>query len=69
MAKKLKFYTLAALDQRVSLKIRLLPFSLSETAGYIKHHLSFCGRTDNLFSDDAASLIHNFLKSSNVELF
>lgn len=58
LAKKLKFYTLAALEQRISLKVRLLPLTLSETIGYIKHHLSFCGRSDNLFSDDAVSLIH-----------
>jgi len=58
LAKKLKFYTLAALEQRISLKVRLLPLALSDTAGYIKHHLSFCGRSDNLFSDDAVSLIH-----------
>lgn len=58
LAKKLKFYTLAALEQRIALKIRLLPLALSETAGYIKHHLSFCGRSDNIFSDDAISLVH-----------
>jgi type II secretory pathway predicted ATPase ExeA len=58
LAKKLKFYTLAALEQRISLKVRLKPLDLQETAGYIKHHLSFCGRSDALFSDDAIALIH-----------
>ena len=58
LAKKLKFYTLAALEQRISLRVRLVPLNLSETGGYIKHYLSFCGRSDNLFSDDAISLLH-----------
>lgn len=58
LAKKLKFYTLAALEQRISLKVRLKPLDLQEAAGYIKHHLNLCGRPDALFSDDAIALIH-----------
>jgi type II secretory pathway predicted ATPase ExeA len=58
LAKKLRFYTLAAFEQRISLKVRLKPFNLQETAAYIKHHLNLCGRPDALFSDDAIALIH-----------
>jgi type II secretory pathway predicted ATPase ExeA len=29
-----------------------------ETGSYLKHHLALAGRTDTLFSDDAAALIH-----------
>lgn len=58
LTKKLKFYTLQALEQRISLKVRLKPLDLKDSAGYIKHHLSYCGRSDSLFSDDAIALIH-----------
>ena len=30
----------------------------TETADYVKDHLALAGRSDTLFSDDAASLIH-----------
>jgi type II secretory pathway predicted ATPase ExeA len=30
----------------------------TETADYIKHHLTLAGRSDTLFSDDATTLIH-----------
>jgi type II secretory pathway predicted ATPase ExeA len=53
LSKKLKFTTLSALEQRVSLRVRLQPLTIEETAAYIKHHLNFCGRPDALFSDDA----------------
>lgn len=58
LSKKLKFNTLAALEQRISLRVRLEPLDLKDSAGYIKHHLSYCGRSDNIFSDDAVALIH-----------
>jgi len=31
---------------------------LSETAGYVTHHLKIAGRSDTLFSDDALALVH-----------
>ncbi|MGB8021515.1 MAG: hypothetical protein WCF04_09835 [Candidatus Nanopelagicales bacterium] len=31
----------------------------ADTADYITHHLKLAGRTDTLFTADAASLIHN----------
>ncbi|MET8029651.1 hypothetical protein [Streptomyces avermitilis] len=30
----------------------------SETGSYIKHHLGLAGRSDQLFTDDAVTLIH-----------
>ncbi len=30
-----------------------------QSAGYITHHLKLAGRSDPLFSDDAANLIHD----------
>jgi type II secretory pathway predicted ATPase ExeA len=30
----------------------------TETASYITHHIKLAGRSDTLFSDDAAALIH-----------
>jgi len=32
--------------------------TLAETSSYLKHHLALAGRSDTLFSDDAAALIH-----------
>jgi type II secretory pathway predicted ATPase ExeA len=29
-----------------------------ETSNYLRHHLALAGRSDTLFSDDAATLIH-----------
>jgi type II secretory pathway predicted ATPase ExeA len=30
-----------------------------QTAGYITHHVKLAGRSDTIFSDDAAALIHD----------
>ncbi|MFD0521100.1 hypothetical protein [Paractinoplanes durhamensis] len=30
----------------------------TDTAGYLRHHLTLAGRSDPLFSDDATTLIH-----------
>ena len=30
----------------------------AETGSYLRHHLALAGRSDTLFSDDAATLIH-----------
>jgi len=32
--------------------------SAAETGAYLAHHLALAGRKDTLFSDDAATLIH-----------
>ena len=33
--------------------------SAPETGDYLSHHLKLAGRSDQLFSDDAATLIHH----------
>ena len=62
LRRKLHLTTLNALSQRVALRCRLSGFSLEETAGYIRHHLTRAGRSDAIFSDDAISSIY---QSSN----
>jgi len=32
--------------------------TLEETTDYLRHHLHLAGRSDTLFSDDAAALLH-----------
>ena len=34
------------------------PMTSTETASYITHHIKLAGRSDPLFSDDSAALIH-----------
>lgn len=48
---------LAALDQRIGLRYAMPPMTPEETGSYLRHHLSIAGRSDTLFSDDAATLI------------
>jgi hypothetical protein len=55
----MKLGALAALDQRIGLRYAMPPMSAAETASYLRHHLALAGRSDTLFSDDAAvALIH-----------
>ena len=35
------------------------PMTLQETTGYLQHHTRLAGRSDALFSDDAAAFIHH----------
>ena len=49
---------LAALEQRTALRYAMPPMTSAETSSYISHHLKLAGRSDPLFSDDAAALIH-----------
>ncbi len=56
--RKLKLGVLAALDQRVTARYTIDGMTSPETASYLRHHLSLAGRSDTLFSDDAAALIH-----------
>ena len=58
LRRRIKLGVLAALDQRIALRYTLAPMTPTETAGYLKHHLTLAGRSDTLFSDDAANLIH-----------
>lgn len=59
LRRRLRLGSFAALDQRVALRYHLEGMPLEETASYLTHHLKLAGRSDTLFSDDAASLIHH----------
>ena len=58
LRRRIKLGVLAALDQRIGLRYNMPPMTNEETGGYLRHHLSLAGRSDTLFSDDAATLIH-----------
>jgi type II secretory pathway predicted ATPase ExeA len=58
LRRRIKLGAFAALDQRVALRYALAGMELTETAGYLRHHLTLAGRSDPLFSDDAIALIH-----------
>ena len=58
LRRRMKMGALAALDQRIGLRYAMPPMTPEETTGYLRHHLSLAGRSDTLFSDDAAALIH-----------
>ena len=49
---------LAALDQRIGVRYAMAPMTPAETSEYLRHHTKLAGRSDQLFSDDAAELIH-----------
>lgn len=57
LRRRLRQGNLAAVDQRVTLRVHLDGMDLAETAAYIKHHLALAGRSDTLFSDDALAVI------------
>jgi type II secretory pathway predicted ATPase ExeA len=54
----MKLGALAALDQRIGLRYAMPAMTGEETTSYLRHHLALAGRSDPLFSDDAAALIH-----------
>ena len=58
LRRRIKLGTFAALDQRITLRYAMTGMTGEETAGYLAHHLKLAGRSDTLFSDDAAALIH-----------
>ena len=53
------FVAYVALDQRVSLRVQLEGMERAESGEYLRHHLSLCGRSDPLFSDDAVAVLHH----------
>jgi len=55
----LRLGVLAALDQRIALRYAMPAMTAEQTSGYLTHHLKLAGRSDPLFSDDAATLIHD----------
>lgn len=58
LSAKMKLGTLAALEQRITVRRHMTGMTSEETAGYIRHHLQLAGRADPLFTDDAIALIH-----------
>ena len=58
LATKMKLGTLAALEQRITVRRHMTGMTGEETAGYIRHHLQLVGRADPLFTQDAIDLIH-----------
>ena len=58
LRRRIKLGMFAALDQRIALRYTLPPMGPTDTASYLRHHLTLAGRSDTLFSDDATALIH-----------
>ncbi len=58
LRRRIKLGSFAALDQRIMLRYALPGMTEPETRDYLTHHLKLVGRSDQLFSDDAATLIH-----------
>jgi type II secretory pathway predicted ATPase ExeA len=58
LRRRIKLGTFAALDQRIALRYAMTGMTGEETTSYLSHHLKLAGRSDTLFSDDAAALIH-----------
>ena len=58
LRRRIKLGMFAALDQRIALRYTLAPMNPTDTAAYLRHHLTLAGRSDTLFSDDATALIH-----------
>lgn len=56
--RRLRLGAMTALDQRVGLRFVAQGLEATECGAYIAHHLSLCGRSDTLFSDDAVALIY-----------
>jgi type II secretory pathway predicted ATPase ExeA len=58
LATKMKLGTLAALEQRITIRRHMTGMTNTETTEYIHHHLTLAGRADPLFTNDAITLIH-----------
>ncbi|WP_434612713.1 ExeA family protein [Arthrobacter sp. A5] len=58
LRRRLKLAVLAALDQRISTRYTITGMAPTDTTDYIRHHLTYAGRSDPLFSDDAITAIH-----------
>jgi len=58
LRRKIKPGALAALDQRIAVRYHMSGMTPEETTSYLRHHLALAGRSDTLYSDDAATLIH-----------
>ncbi|GAB6185213.1 AAA family ATPase [Thermopirellula anaerolimosa] len=51
--------SLPHLEERLTLRCRLKPFAPDETRRYIRHRLTAAGSTRDIFTEDAATLIHD----------
>ena len=58
LRRRLKLAVLSALDQRISTRYTITRMNAADTTDYIRQHLTFAGRSDPLFSDDAIHAIH-----------
>ncbi|WP_372411975.1 ExeA family protein [Streptomyces luteireticuli] len=58
LRRTMKLAVLAALEQRTALRYTMPGMASAETTSYIAHHLKLVGRPDQLFTEDALSLIH-----------
>jgi len=56
--RQLRMGTFAALDQRIATRFTIKAMDLAESASYLRHHLSLCGRDEPLFADDAIARLH-----------
>ena len=57
LRRRLHQATMAALDQRITLRVHMEGMDLAETLAYVRHHVHQAGRADPLFSDDAVAVI------------
>jgi len=62
LRRRLRQSVLAALDQRIGLRVHLEGMDLVETTAYVRHHLTLAGRKDPLFSDDAVAVLQQASK-------
>jgi type II secretory pathway predicted ATPase ExeA len=58
LRRTMKLAVLAALEQRTALRYTMPGMTSTETTSYVAHHLKLVGRPDQLFTEDALSLIH-----------
>lgn len=58
LRRTMKLAVLAALEQRTALRYTMPGMTSAETTSYVKHHLNLVGRPDQLFTEDALTLIH-----------
>ncbi|MET7435355.1 MULTISPECIES: hypothetical protein [Streptomyces] len=54
----MKLAVLAALEQRTALRYTMPGMTSTDTTSYVTHHLKIAGRPDQLFTEDALTLIH-----------
>lgn len=57
-SKRWSVAVLAALEQRTALRYTMPGMTSNETTSYVAHHLKIAGRPDQLFTEDALTLIH-----------